>query len=313
MVSGDRYDARVRLLVIANVHAQSVTPWTVDVIERALSTEFKVELVRTKRKEHAVHLARGAVHEGYDAVASFGGDGTVNEVANGLAGSDVPMAIIPGGGTNVLARSLGIPKDPVEATWYLIANRENEPKRVTLGRTEGRHFTFACGVGLDGAIVRDVERRQMLKKGLGHPYYVWSAVRIFFAGVDRRRPVLSLRWGPNLEHHREGLFLAIVQKTSPFSYLGNREMHLCPDASFDKGLDCLSLDSMRTDRILRIVAQTFGSRRHIRNRHVLYLRDQERIEVTCDRPLPVQMDGEYIGDREGLLLESVPNALSLLY
>jgi diacylglycerol kinase family enzyme len=303
----------MRLLVIVNVNAQSVTPWTVDVIERALASEFKVELVRTKRKEHAVHLARGAVHEGFDAVVSFGGDGTVNEVANGLAGSAVPMAIIPGGGTNVLARSLGIPRDPVEATWYLIAHRDNRPRRVSLGRAEGRYFTFGCGVGLDGAIVRDVERRQMLKKGLGYPFYVWSALRIYFAGVDRRRPVIRLRWGPNLQHSRESLFLAICQKTRPFTYLGNREMHVCPDAGFDRGLDCFAVDTLRTPTILRIAAQTFGSHGHVRNRHALYLRDQPKIEVTCAQPVPVQMDGEYIGDREQLLLESVPNALSLLY
>jgi diacylglycerol kinase family enzyme len=303
----------MRLLVIVNVNAQAVTPWTVDVIERALASEFKVQLVRTKRKEHAMHLARGAIHEGFDAVAAFGGDGTVNEVANGLAGSAVPMAIIPGGGTNVLARSLGIPRDPVEATWYLITNRHNEPKRVSLGRVDGRHFTFGCGVGLDGAIVRDVERRQVLKKGLGHPYYVWAALRIFFGGIDRRRPVLRLRWGSNLEHQRAGLYLAIVQKTRPFSYLGNREMHVCPRASLDRGLDCFATSSMRTDVILRIVAQTFGSRRHVQNPHALYVEDQPMIEILCDQPLPVQMDGEYIGDRTRILLESVPNALSLLY
>lgn len=303
----------MRLLVIVNVNAQSVTPWTVDVIERALSSEFKVDLVRTKRKEHAMHLARGAVHEGFDAVVSFGGDGTVNEVANGLARSEVPMAIIPGGGTNVLARSLGIPRDPVEATWYLIAHRDYQPRRVSMGRVEDRYFTFACGVGLDGAIVRDVERRQMLKKGLGHPYYVWSALRIFFAGIDRRRPVIGLRWGPNLENGRDGLYLAISQKTRPFTYLGNRELDICPEADFDRALDCFALDTMRTGTILRLVAQIFGSHRHIRNRHALYLRDQPRIEVTCAQPLPVQMDGEYVGDRQHLVLESVPNALSLLY
>jgi diacylglycerol kinase family enzyme len=303
----------MRLLVIVNVNAQSVTPWTVEVIERALASEFKVDLVRTKRKEHAMHLARGAVHEGFDAVASFGGDGTVNEVANGLAGSDLPMAIIPGGGTNVLARSLGIPRDPIEATWFLIANRRHQPRRVSLGRAEGRYFTFGCGVGLDGAIVRDVERRQILKKGLGNSYFVLSALRIFFGGVDRRRPVIRLRWGPNLEQEQDGLYLAISQKTRPFTYLGHREMHVCPRASFERGLDCFATSSLRTDVILRIVAQTFGSRRHIRSPHALYVEDQPRLEITSESPLPVQMDGEYIGDRTRILLESVPGALSLLY
>jgi diacylglycerol kinase family enzyme len=303
----------VRLLLIVNVNASAVTPWAINVIERALSSELDVEVARTKRRDHATHLARGAAHEGFDVVASLGGDGTVNEVANGLAGTQVSMAVIPGGGTNVLARSLGIPRDPIEATWYLIANHRNPPRRVPLGRADGRYFTFACGVGLDGAIVRDVERRQRLKKEIGHPYYVWSAARIFFTGVDRRRPRVRVRWGQNLEHERGGLFLAICQKTRPFTYLGSREMHLCPQARLEKGLDCLALDTLRTPTVLRIVAQTFGSGKHVRNPHVLSLHDQERIEVTCDGPIPVQMDGEYLGDRDRVLLEAVPDALSLLY
>lgn len=303
----------MRLLLIVNAKAQSVTPWTINVIERALSTEYDVEVVRTKRKGHATHLARGAAHEGIDLVVSLGGDGTVNEVANGLAGTEVTMAVIPGGGTNVLARSLGIPRDPVEATWYLIAHRNHPPRRVPLGRADDRFFTFGCGVGFDGAIVRDVERRQRLKKGLGHPYYVWSGVRLFLTGVDRGHAPLRLRWGPQLEHRRDGLFLAICQKTRPFTYLGNRELNVCPEAQLELGLDCLALDTFRSATILRIVAQVFGNGRHIRNPHALYLHDQGRIEVTADRPLPMQMDGEYVGNRDRVLLEAVPDALSLRY
>ena len=302
----------MRLLLIVNVNAQQVTPWMVDVIERALASEFKVDRAATKQSGHAMHLARGAAHEGFDVVVSFGGDGTVNEVANGLAGTDVPMAIIPGGGTNVLARSLGIPRDPVRATWHLISNRNKEPRRIPLGRAEDRYFTFACGVGLDGAIVRDVERRQRLKKGLGHPYYVWSAARLLLAGIDRRRPTVHLRWGPDLEHRRDGLFMAISQKARPFTYLGGREMNICPRARLDLGLDCMALDTLAPPIVLRVAAQTFTSGKHIRNRHVLYLHDQPKIEITSDVPMPVQMDGEYLGERERLLLESVPGALSLL-
>jgi diacylglycerol kinase family enzyme len=305
--------AVVRLLLVVNVHAQSVTPWTVNVIERALRSEFEVERAETKRQGHATHLARGAAHEGFDLVVSMGGDGTVNEVVNGLAGTHVPLGLIPAGGTNVLARSLGIPKDPVEATWHLLANRNNPPRRVPLGRAAGRYFTFASGIGFDGAIVRDVERRQRLKKGLGHPYYVWSGVRIFFGGVDRRNPPLRLRWGPNLEHERDGLFLAICQKTRPFTYFRNREMNICPEARLEKGIDCLALDTFRSSTILRIAAQAFRGGVDVRKPHVLYLHDQQQIEASGAMPLPVQMDGEYVGDHRRVLFESVPDALSLLY
>jgi diacylglycerol kinase family enzyme len=305
----------VRALLVANARAASVTPRNLSVIQHALASEMDltVDLQRTKRQGHATHLAKGAVHEGLDLVISLGGDGTVNEIANGLAGSSVPLAIIPGGGTNVLARSLGIPMDPIDATAHLLANYRNPPRRVPLGRADGRYYTFACGVGLDGAIVRDVERRQLLKKTVGHGYYVWAGLRLFFAGVDRRRPPISVRWGPQLEHHRDGLFLAISQNTRPFTYLGNREMHICPHAELHKGLDLFAIDSFGIPTVLRIAAQTFTTARHLRNKHVLYLHDQGRIEVRASGPLPVQMDGEYLGDRDHLELESVPDALSLVY
>ena len=303
----------VRLLLVVNVNAQSVTPWTVNVIESALSSEFKVERAETKRPGHATHLARGAAHEGVDLVVSMGGDGTVNEIVNGLAGTDVPLGLIPAGGTNVLARSLGIPKDPIEATWHLLANRNNPPRRVPLGRAVDRYFTFACGIGFDGAIVREVERRQRLKKGIGHPYFVWSGVRLFFAGVDRKHAPIKLRWGPNLEHGKDHLFMAICQKTRPFTYFRNREMNICPEARLEKGLDCLSIDTFRASTILRIVGQAFRGGIDVRTPHILYLHDEQRIEASADMPLPVQMDGEYIGDHQRVLFESVPDALSLLY
>jgi diacylglycerol kinase family enzyme len=302
-----------RLLLIVNVKAQSVTPWTVNVIESALRSEFDVERTETKKRGHATHLARGAAHEGSDLVVSMGGDGTLNEVANGLAGTHVPLGIIPAGGTNVLARSLGIPWDPIEATWHLLANRNNPPRRVPLGRVDGRYFTFGSGIGFDGALVRDVERRQGLKKGLGHPFFVWSGVRLFFAGVDRKHPPIRLRWGANLEHQREDLFVAICQKTKPFTYFGSREMNICPDARLEKGLDCLALDTMSTPTILRIVGEMFTRARHTKNKHVLYLHDEQQIEATSDIPLPLQMDGEYIGDRTKVLFEAVPDALSIVY
>lgn len=303
----------MRLLLVVNVNAQSVTPWTVDVIESALSSEFEVRRAETKRPGHATHLARGAAHEGIDLVVSMGGDGTVNEVVNGLAGTNTPLGLIPAGGTNVLARSLGIPKDPIEATWHLLANRNNPPRRVPLGRAAGRYFTFSCGLGFDGAIVRDVERRQGLKKGLGHPFFVWSGLRIFFAGVDRRHAPIHLRWGPNLEHERRNLFLAICQKTRPFTYFRNREMNICPEARLEKGIDLLAIDTFRTPTILRMTSQAFRGGPDLRNSHILYLHDQQQIEATADMLLPVQMDGEYIGDHQRVLFESVPDALSLLY
>jgi diacylglycerol kinase family enzyme len=302
----------VRLLLIANATAQQVTPWKVTIIESALASAFDVDVVLTKRGGHATHLARGAAHEGVGLVVALGGDGTVNEVVNGLAGTSVPMAILPGGGINVLARSLGVPADPIEATAHLLRNRDRPPRRVPLGRADDRYFTFSCGIGLDGAIVQQVERRRALKRAGRSGYYAWTALRVFFGRYGRRRPKVHVRWGPGLERERDGLFLAVAQKSDPFTYLGSRPMRLCPKADLDGGLDLLGVDNLRVGFVLRLIASAFGSGRHVRNRHVLYLHDQRRIEVTCDQPLPVQADGEYVGDRDRVLLEMVPDALSLL-
>jgi YegS/Rv2252/BmrU family lipid kinase len=302
-----------RLLLIANSNAQTVTTRGRDVIVKALSSEYEVQVSETKRHGHAIHVARGAVHEEFDVVVALGGDGTVNEVANGLAGSDVPLGILPGGGTNVLARTLGVPRDIVEATAAILANGHGRPRRVPLGRADGRYFTFGCGVGLDAAIVRQVERRQRLKKAVGEWYYVWSGLRVFFARYDRRSPKIRLSWGPDLEHRRSGLFLAVCQNSSPFTYLGDREFRVCPDADLERdGLDCLSLDSLRVGTVVRTVLSAFGSGRHVRGRHALYLKDQRRIRIDCEEPLPVQMDGEYLGERDHLEIEFVPDALAVL-
>lgn len=304
--------AAVRLLLIANIKASTVNRRRIAFIRRALAEKSEVDLVHTKRQGHAMQLAKGAVHEGYDLVVAMGGDGTANETANGLAGSQTPMAIVPGGGTNVLARSMGIPLDTVKAAGHLLGLLGTRPRRVALGRADGRFFTFTCGLGLDGGIVRQVEKRQDLKKTAGQGYYVWTGLRLFFFGYDRRRPRVSVRWGPDLEHRRDGLFLAISQKRAPFTYLAKMPMKLCPEASIDRGLDCFALDSMQLPLILRLIGQMFTSAGHVRNSHVLYLRDQPKIEISCDAPMPVQMDGEYIGERDRLTLECVPDALSLL-
>lgn len=280
-------------------------------ISKALSADYKVQVAETKRHGHATHVAKGAVHEGFDVVVAMGGDGTLNEVANGLAGSHVPLGILPGGGTNVFARSLGIPEDLLEAASILLENGHGEPRRISLGRADGRYFVFTCGMGLDGAIVRTVERRQRLKRAGGESFYIWSGL-LAYARYDRRRPHVRLSWGRDLENERSGLYLAITQKQSPFTYLGEREFRVCPDASLDRGMDCFALDSMRLRTILRTILQAFSSGRHVRGRHALYVQDQPRLVVESDRALPVQMDGEYIGERTRLELEVVPDALSVI-
>jgi diacylglycerol kinase family enzyme len=188
-----------------------------------------------------------------------------------------------------------------------------EPHRVPLGRADGRFFTTNLGIGFDGAVVRRVQRRQRLKKQVGEWYFVWTAVRLFSWGYDRRVPRVRVAWGHELEQERTAQYLAIVQNTTPYTFLGGHGLRLCPDATLEGGLDCFSVDTMRLRSILPIVASAFGSGGHARSSHVAYLKDQRRILIRSDEPLPVQMDGEFLGERTQVLVESVPEALSVLY
>ncbi|HEX6261641.1 MAG TPA: diacylglycerol kinase family protein [Actinomycetota bacterium] len=302
----------MRLLLVVNTRAGTVTPRTVRFIERALSDQAKVRIELTREPGHGVELAGKAAAGDHDVVAVMGGDGTVNEVANGLAGSDVPMAIIPGGGTNVLARSLGIPQEPIRAAGFLLARLSGPGRRIPLGRAAERYFTFSCGFGLDAEIVRRVERRQRLKRAAGHGYFVWTALRVGLVSYDFKTPRIRARWGSALEHERDGLTFLISQNVDPYSYLGSLPIKVCPRASLDLGLDAFAGGPVGRIRIVRWALKTLGSGRHARDRRALSLHDQGRIEVVAASPHPVQMDGEYVGDHDRLLLESVPGALSIL-
>lgn len=302
-----------RVLLIANANAHTVTPYAYDAISRALAAGTRLEKVETKRSGHATHVARGAAHEGVDLVVVLGGDGTVNEVVNGLALSDTPMAALPGGGANIFARGLGMPNDPVEATGWLIDRLDKEPTRIPLGRLNGeRWFVSNCGFGFDAAIVKRVERRQFAKRLAGDAFFIWTSLRVFFTGYDRRHPHLTVRWGEDLTESRDGLFLAVAQKADPYTYLGERPMRLCPDVRREGGLDLIALDRMRVFTVLRTALQTFAGAKHLSHRHVVSLHDQARIRIESDAPLPVQADGELIGDRTEIELSSVPDALAII-
>jgi diacylglycerol kinase family enzyme len=304
-----------RLLLVSNANAQNVTPYRREVIAKALSSEFSVEQVQTAHPGHAVDLARAAAEAGVELVVALGGDGTVNEVANGLAGTQATLGILPGGLANVFARSLGIPEDPVEAAGLLLQRVEAKvaPHRVPLGRIDGRYFVTNCGIGFDASIVREVERRQKAKKRGGDLFFVWTGARMFFTGYDRRRPKVHLSWGVDDSERRDGLFMAIFQNTSPYTYLGKRPMLLCPDARLDGAIDCFALDSMKARTVVPLVLSSFRSGRRVRrSKHVLSLRDHPGYTVTCDEPMPVQTDGELIGERDALVVELARDALSVL-
>lgn len=306
----------MRALLVVNPKATTTSERSRDVLTRALRTEVDLEVGYTRRRGHAADLARRAAKEGVDVVVTLGGDGTVNEVVNGLltdgVGPDVPaLAVVPGGSTNVFARALGLPRDWADGTGVILeALRDGRTRTINLGRANDRYFTFCAGVGLDAEVIRRVERARMRGSVSTPGLYLRSTVAQYFFGTDRRAPLITLeREGTEPER---GIANVIVQNTSPWTYLGGRPLTACPDASFDTGLDLMALRALHVPSTLRTAGQLLGARRDPRGRQVLGLHDVDAFTLTAQRPLAFQVDGDYLGEKDHLSFCSVPDALRVV-
>lgn len=299
-------------LLVVNPAAHRVSLNREDPVIGALTRGFDLDVVETKSRGHATELASRAAEEGLGLLIALGGDGTANEAANGLARSATALAVLPGGEANILARALGMGRDPLQAARKLVARVDAEPRTIALGRIGERWFVSNCGVGLDAAIVEDVESHPWAKRRLGDLSFVRAGLRQFLSRYDRSTPNIELRWGSDLAEHRDGLFMAVAQNLSPYTYLGRRPMRLCPDADIDDALDVFAMDSFRLRHVLAVLLASFGRARHTRQRHVISLRDQRRLRIRCAVPLPMQADGEFLGMTTDVEVESVPAALRIL-
>jgi diacylglycerol kinase family enzyme len=311
----------VRALLIVNPSATSTTPGTRRVITSALERSLDLTVVQTQARGHATELAAHAAAQQLDLVVALGGDGTVNEIVNGLMhGLETPnpdavpaLGIVPGGNANVMARALGIPADPVEATGVLMGHVEGSrirTRQVGLGRADERWFTFSAGIGLDAEVVAAVERARASGRHVSHGLYVRRALAQFLRDTDRSDPALTV-----LAPGRapvDGLFLAIVQNTAPWTYLGPRELNPSPRASFDKGLDLFALSSLDVVSTLRYAQQMLAGQGGPKGKDVLRLHDQPRLELTARRPIALQVDGDHVGAVTQVVLRSVPRALRVV-
>jgi diacylglycerol kinase family enzyme len=302
----------VKLVLLVNSKASSVTPRSRVVIGKALSADHDVTVVETSRRGHATRLAQGAAAEGVDAVVVLGGDGTLNEAANGLAGSSCALAPLPGGSTNVFARTIGLPNDPIEATGVLLdALVRRSIRRVGLGSVNGRYFLFHTGVGYDAAVVEQVERRSGLKRYAGHPLFVYAAFDTWMRHYDRSRPRFAV-------HHADGsviddAYLTIVLNTSPYTYLGNLPLDLAPEATLDRGLAAVTVRTMSLTRFLPVIASALGRGRLLRRSRWVDLRtDLPALTVRAYGPVPYQVDGDHLGDAEVLEFRHEPRVLDLV-
>ena len=241
------------------------------------------------------------MQDGIDLVVVFSGDGTVNEVVNALAGSDTAIAALPGGATNVFVRALGLPLDPVEATGMLIARALDDAAfKLTLGVADGRYFAVNCGAGVDAAAMRRIDAKFPQTKAkfdrVAFRAVAWELL-VGYAGrtadlevrIDDREPAPSLS--------------VMVGRTDPYTYYKGFGIRMTPEASLDEGLDVLSVRKLPRRSVPRIAWQVFGSARHVHGRYVDYVHDAARVEVTSDRPFPVQVDGDSLGDHQRLAVE----------
>ncbi|RMB87471.1 diacylglycerol kinase family protein [Streptomyces shenzhenensis] len=321
----------MRALLVVNPAATTTSARTRDVLIHALASEMKLEAVTTEYRGHARDLGRQAADsDDIDLVVALGGDGTVNEVVNGLlhGGPDLDrlpgLAVVPGGSTNVFARALGLPNDPVEATGALLdAVSDKRERVVSLGLTAGtpgtadesvpaRWFTFNAGLGFDAGVVGRVEQQRELGKTSTHSLYVRQVLRQFLGEPNRRRGTITLA--------REGadpisdLVVAIVSNTTPWTYLGNRPMYTSPKASFDKGVDVFGLTRLSTAAVARYGTQllTSSPERGPHGKHVVSLHDMDRFTLHSKVPLPLQMDGDHLGLRTSVTFTGVRRALRVI-
>ncbi|MFT4616383.1 MAG: diacylglycerol kinase family enzyme [Minisyncoccia bacterium] len=302
----------MKVLLVVNSFASSVTARNTVVVHRRLSRGHDVEIVETNRRGHATRFAHDAARRGVDVVIGYGGDGTLNEVATGIAGTDTALGVLPGGSTNVFARTLGMPNDPVEAVEYLARGLDAADLRpIGLGQVNGRYFCFHVGVGYDAAVVQQVEKRGSLKRWLGHPLFIYASLSTWLRGYDRQHPHFSVA-GDGGEPVDDGYF-TIVLNTNPYTYLGNRPLDLSPAATLDRGLVAITFKTMNAGAILSSLAGALKGGGVQPADHLDVRTDVSNLVIEHATPFPYQVDGDALGNTGRLEFAHVPDAVKLVF
>ncbi len=310
---------RRRMLIIVNPYATTVSDRLKNLVIYALQGRFEVEVEATESQDHATEIGRDARDGGYDIVVAFGGDGTVNEVVNGLAGTDIPVSFLPGGNTNVVCRTLGIPNDVVDATEHLLSLADEfRPRRIDLGMVNDRYFVFSCGAGIDASVVKKVDAKPKLKAKAGPWFYSWSALSAY----TRNYMMHPVRIGVEADGRSVQGVTVLAQNSDPFTYFANKPIHVCSNVAIDDGKLGMvvmkranQFDAMSV--IPRLLSNRLAAAKHnqveaFEKLDVAELRSLSTDEEGEIRPFPVQVDGDFIGDHEQVTLRAAPGALSII-
>jgi diacylglycerol kinase family enzyme len=301
----------VKLTLVVNAAASSVTARGRVLIQQRLGSHHDIDVVETSRRGHATRLAHGAARAGTDVVIALGGDGTHNEVANGLVGTDTALATLPGGSTNVFARSLGLPNDPVEAADAVLAALDaGRVERVGLGSANGRYFLFHVGAGFDAAVVEQVERRGVLKRYAGHPLFIASAIDTWARHVDRSQPWFRITTEGEAV---DDAWFGIALNTRPYTYLGNRPLDVAPEAGLGRPLSVVALRSIGLGSLVGAARAALLSPVGVRHRgSAVHWADVPWCRFDGYRPFPYQIDGDHLGWVDVLDVRHHPDVLCLV-
>ena len=300
-----------RMLIIVNPHATTVSPRLRQLVVYALEGRFEVTAIDTEAPGHATELCREAA--GYDVVVAFGGDGTVNEVANGLLDSSTPLTALPGGSANVFAKLLGIPADIVEATEHLLSLADDwRLHQIDLGVVNERCFTFASGLGLDASVVARVDANPAAKARFGPHYFAWvtlyTLVRDYLFHPPRLRALYDGRSSAGVT--------AVIQNGASFTYYHERPIALADPTALDSGsLTASVLERAAPLDLPFMVWRALSSRAGLGgHRHVNALGKLKELTVSSadKRPLPLQVDGDYVGEVSEAHYRIIPAALTVL-
>ena len=307
----------IRAMLIVNPHATSTTQRRRDLLAHALSAEVRLTVEHTGGRGHAIELAAKAVESGCKLVVVHGGDGTVNEVVNGIMsrgrGLQAPMlAVVPGGSTNVFARALGIEADPTGATEQILQalTEKQPPCSISLGLADDRYFTFNAGIGLDAEVVKAVEEVRATGRKISNSLHVRKTIRAWRES-DRKHPRLTVQL-PDAEPV-SGAHLVFASNVDHWTYWESRPVRTNPQTTSNGGLGVFALTSLRLPTVLRLARQLIST--GVKGPHSAKLLRADNVpwvEVTCERPTGLQVDGDYLGVRETVTFSSVPDALRVL-
>ncbi|HVF53989.1 MAG TPA: diacylglycerol kinase family protein [Actinomycetota bacterium] len=288
MIAGER----PRAALIINPASGRIVAGARDQVVAELDEVFDLSISSTTARNAGIDLARAAVEEHFPLVVAFGGDGLVNEVVNGIAGTAAHLGIIPGGTMNVFARALGIPTRPHEAVRHLAGRHLSEPRMIPLGRIvagdEARYFTFSAGCGFDAETAWRVESHLDAKRRWGELFFYWSAARVLVGSYRHRAPTMVLE-GP---FGRVPVAMAIACNCGPYAYLLGRPVNVAPKARLTAGIDAFALRSMRFEALPLYAWRSIVSGNLIDHDDAFYASDLDSFELTSEAPFARHVDGE---------------------